>query len=84
LTSDVAKATKAKSLLNDWTLNGCKIVSITFEIADLAANLRANRGGRLPDTLIVATALNQAADVVYSQNKDLKRYIKEIKICELP
>ncbi len=84
LTGDTAKISKAKRLLNDWTINAFKIVPVTFEIADLAANLRAKRGGRLPDALIAATALNQAADIVYSQDKDLKRYTKEIKICQLP
>jgi predicted nucleic acid-binding protein len=61
-----------------------KIVPVTFEIADSAANLRAKRGGRLPDALIVATALNQTADQVYSQDKGLQRYNKGIKINELP
>ena len=78
------KLTKAKKLLKDLTLNGFKIVPVTFEIADLAANLRAKRGGRLPDALIVATALNQEANCIYSQDKDLQRYNKDIKICELP
>jgi len=77
-------AAEAKKLLNDLTLNNFKIVPVSFEIADLAANLRARRDGRLPDALIVATALNQAADIVYSQDKDLQRFNKDIKICELP
>ena len=78
------KADEEKRLLNDWTLNGFKIVPVTFEIADLAANLRAKRGGKLPDAIIVATALDQKADVVYSQDKDLQRFSKDAKICELP
>ena len=82
-TGDVVKAAKAKSLLTDWALAGFKIVPVTFEIADLAANLRAKRGGRLPDALIVATAINQSANLTYSQDKDLQRYGKEITICEL-
>ncbi len=84
LTGDTSKAAKAKRLLSDWTLNGFKIIPVTFEIADLAANLRAKRGGRLPDALIVATAINQSVSLVYSQDKDLQRYGKDIKICELP
>ena len=83
MAGDEKKANKAKKLLNDLTLNSFKIVPVTFEIADLAANLRAKRGGRLPDALIVATALNQAANIVYSQDKDLQRFNKDIKICEL-
>jgi predicted nucleic acid-binding protein len=80
---DITKADKAKKLLKDLTLNSFKIVPVTFEIADLAANLRAKRGGRLPDALIIATALNQKANCIYSQDKDLQRYIEDIKISEL-
>ena len=80
---DKTKAVVIKKLLNDLTLNSFKIVPVSFEIADLAANLRAKRGGRLPDALIVATALNQEVDLIYSQDKDLKRFNKEIKIAEL-
>jgi predicted nucleic acid-binding protein len=84
LAGDTIKAAKAKRLLTDWALNGFKIVPVTFEIADLAASLRAKNGGRLPDALIVATAINQSANIAYSQDKDLQRYNKDIKIYELP
>jgi predicted nucleic acid-binding protein len=84
MTGDAKRAVKAKKLLLDLTLNSFKIVPVTFEIADLAANLRGKRGGRLPDALIVATAVNQAADVVYSEDKDFQRFSKDIKICPLP
>ena len=77
------KAAEEKRLLNDWTLNGFKIVPVTFEIADLSANLRAKRGGSLPDALIVATALNQKADCLYSEDKDMQRFKQEIKISKL-
>jgi len=80
---DKVKAGLIKKLLNDLTLSSFKIVPVSFEIADLAANLRAKRGGRLPDALIVATALNQKVDLIYSQDKDLKRFNTEIKIAEL-
>jgi predicted nucleic acid-binding protein len=80
---DTQKAVKVKKLLNDLTLNCIKIVPVTYEIADLAANLRAKRGGKLPDALIVATAINQASDIVYSQDKDLQRLNKDIRISEL-
>lgn len=83
LAGDESKAAKTKKLFEDLTLNGFKIVPVTFEIADLAANLRAKRGGKLPDALIVATALNQNANVLYSQDKDLQRFGKDIKISEL-
>ncbi len=81
---DKSKPTVVKKLLNDLTLNSLKIVPVTFEIADLAADLRSKRGGKLPDALIVATALNQKAEIVYSQDKDLQRFNKDAKICELP
>ena len=84
LAGEAKRAVKAKKLLNDLTLDCFKIVPVTFEIADLAANLRAKRGGRLPDALIVATAVNQVVDVVYSEDKDLQRFNKDIKICLLP
>jgi len=84
IAGDTNKASKVKKLLNDLTLNSFKIVPVNFEIADLAASLRAKRGGRLPDALIVSTALSQAADCVYSQDKDLQRFNKDIKIYELP
>jgi predicted nucleic acid-binding protein len=80
---DKAKADTIKKLLNDLTLNSFKIVPVGFEIADLAANLKAKKGGRLPDALIVATALNQKVDLIYSQDKNLKRFNTEIKIAEL-
>ncbi len=81
---DTNKPSIVKKLLNDLTLNSFKIVPVTFEIADLAANLRAKKGGTLPDALIVATALNQKADRIYSQDKGLQRFNKEIEIRELP
>ena len=84
LTGDITRAVKVKKLLNDLTLNSFKIVPVTFEIADLAANLRAEKGGRLPDALILATAINQRANIIYSQDKDLQRFNKEIRVCLLP
>ena len=83
MTGDAKKTASAKKLLNDLTLNSFKIVPVTFEIADLATSLRAKRGGKLPDALIIATALNQAADIIYSEDKDFLRFNKDIKICEL-
>ncbi len=82
MAGDAAKAQTAKKMLQDLTINGFSIVPVSFEIADLAAQLRAKRGGKLPDAIIVATALNQNVSVVYSEDKDLQRY-KEIKICGL-
>jgi predicted nucleic acid-binding protein len=84
LANNTSKAAIAKKLLKDLTINGFSIIPVTFEIADLATELRAKRGGKLPDALIVATAINQKANLIYSQDKDLQRYNKEIKTCELP
>jgi len=83
LSGNSSKAFRAKNLLNDLTLTGFKIIPVTFEIADLAANLRAKRGGKLPDALIVATAINQGAAVIYSQDRDLQRFGHDVKISEL-
>ena len=80
---DEKRATRTKKLLKDLTLNGFEIVPITFEIADLAASLRAKRGGKLPDALIVATAIDQAANFVYSQDEDLQRFNEDIKVLKL-
>jgi len=83
IAKDEKGATKTKTLFRDLTSNGFKIVPVTFEIADTAATLRARRGGRLPDALIVATAIDQAADLVYSQDEDLLRFSEDIKILKL-
>jgi predicted nucleic acid-binding protein len=84
LEKDSKGALEIKKQLEALSLTGFKIVPVTVEIADMAANLRAERGGRLPDALIIATALNQAADIVYSEDKDLQRFSKDITICQLP
>ena len=81
---DTKRAGKVRKLLNDLTLNSFKIVPVTFEIADLAASLRAKRGGKLPDALIAGTALDQGAKLIYSQDKDFQRFNEDIQICELP
>jgi predicted nucleic acid-binding protein len=78
-----SKAAKAKDLLNDLAINGFKIAPLTFEAADLAAQLRAKSGGKLPDALIMATAISQGASVLYSQDKDLQRYKEDIKVSPL-
>lgn len=81
---ETAEAAKVKQLLSDLTLANFKIVPVTFEIADLAASLRSKRGGDLPDALIAATAISQECAVVYSRDKDFRRFQKDIKICESP
>lgn len=83
LAKDPVKAAKAKNLLTDLAINSFKIVPVTFDIADLAAQLRAKSGGKLPDALIVATAISHGADVLYSQDKDMQRYNREINVAQL-
>jgi predicted nucleic acid-binding protein len=68
---DARRAARAKGLLQDLALNSFEIVPVTLEIADLAARIGAKRGGKLPEALITATAINQAADLLYSQDEDL-------------
>ena len=80
---DEKRAAKTKSLLQDLTQNDFTIVDLTFKIADLAARLRAERGGRLPDAIIAATAVDQAANFIYSQDEDLRRFSEDIKIRKL-
>ena len=81
---EMARAAKTVSLFKDLTLNSFKIIPVTFEIADLSANLKAKIGGKLPDAIIVATALDQKADIIYTEDKDFKRFSHEIKTCNLP
>ncbi|MFQ6094567.1 MAG: type II toxin-antitoxin system VapC family toxin [Candidatus Bathyarchaeia archaeon] len=83
LAGEDEKAAEAKSLLKDLTINGFEIAPVTFEIADLAARLRAKKGGKLPDAIIVATAIDHRADVIYSQDEDLARFSEEVKISKI-
>lgn len=76
-------AAKTKMLLTDLTLNNFEIVPVTFDISDLAAKLRAKRGGRLPDALIVATAINRGAEILFSNDEDIKRFEEDIKVSKL-
>jgi predicted nucleic acid-binding protein len=80
---DEKKAAKTKGLLEDLTHNNFRIVPATLRIADLAASLRAKRGGKLPDALIVATAIDQTSDCIYSQDEDLLRFSEDIKVLKL-
>lgn len=83
LTENQQGATKTKDLLKDLTISNFEIIPVTVEIADLGAKLRAKRGGKLPDALVAATAINMKAEFIYSQDKDMKRYEKDIKISEI-
>lgn len=80
---DEKRATKTKSLLQDLIHNSFEIVPVTFKIADLAASLRAKRGGKLPDAIIAATAIHQGANLIYSQDENMQRFGEDIKISKL-
>jgi len=80
---DEKRATETKSLLQDLTHGGLRIVPVSFKIADLAASLRAKRGGRLPDALIAATSIDEAVNLIYSQDEDFQRFSEDIKVLKL-
>jgi predicted nucleic acid-binding protein len=80
---DEERSINAKKFLEDLTQGGFEISHLTFEIADLAAQLRAKRGGRLPDALIVATAIKGGAQAIYSQDEDLMRFNKDLRVVKL-
>ncbi len=80
---DQDRVDEAKRFLKDLDLGSVAMVPVTFGIADLAAKLRAKRGGRLPDALIVATAIEKNAEILYSQDDDLKRFGRDIKVAKL-
>jgi len=80
---DEERIQNAKRFLEDLTHDGFEIAQVTFEIADLAAQLRAKRGGKLPDALIIATALEKGAKNIYSQDQELQRFEKDIKVTKL-
>lgn len=83
VTKNEKRATKAKTLLQDLTYNSFEIVPVTFKIADTAASLRAKRGGKLPAALIAATAIDQAANFIYSQDEDIRRFGEDIKVLKM-
>lgn len=80
---DENRSRDAKRFLEDLTPGGIEIPHLTFEIADLAAQLRAKRGGILSDALIIAAAIKTGAQAIYSQDKDLMRFNKDLQIIKL-
>jgi predicted nucleic acid-binding protein len=83
IANDFKRAVKMKNLFQDLTVNNFEIVPVTFDIADLAARLRGRRGGKLPDAVIVATAISKASDLLFSQDERLRRFSEDIKISKL-
>ncbi len=74
---------EAKRFLRDLNLGSLDIAPVTFSIADLAAKLRARRGGRLPDAVIIATAMEKNAEIFYTQDEELNRFGRDIKVAKL-
>lgn len=83
IANDFERAVKMKNLFQDLTVNNFEIVPVTFDISDLAARLRRRRGGKLPDAVIVATAISKASDLLYSQDERLRRFSEDTKISKL-
>lgn len=54
-------------------LDVCKLVPVDAAVADEAARIRRATGLKLPDALIAATALLQAAALVSANGKDFRR-----------
>lgn len=54
-------------------LDVCQLVSVNAAIADEAARIRRETGLKLPDALIAATALLQAATLVTANGRDFRR-----------
>ena len=80
---DAAGAEGAVRRLRDLTRDGFEIADVTFEIAETAARLRAEKGGPLPDALIAATAMSRGAEVLYSQDEGMRRYGDGVEISSL-
>lgn len=54
-------------------LDVCQLVSVNAAVADEAARIRRETGLKLPDALIAATALLQAAKLVTANARDFGR-----------
>ncbi len=54
-------------------LDICELIPVTLAVADEAARIRRETGLKLPDALIAATALLQAATLVTANGKDFRR-----------
>jgi len=49
------------------------LVPVSPQIADLAAQIRAEKGWRTPDALVAATALDRACDILISNDERFKQ-----------
>ncbi|MGI0102578.1 MAG: type II toxin-antitoxin system VapC family toxin [Nitrosotalea sp.] len=80
------KKGKDELLAHLISTKGFVIVDLDVEIADSAAQIRADTGLRLPDAIIIATGLAKDAKYVVTHDKELNkasRYIETISSTEL-
>lgn len=56
------------------------IVDLDLKIADVAAKIRADIGLRLPDAILVATGLAKGAQYLISNDKELKKASRYLKV----
>ena len=59
-----------------------EIVPVTYEIAELAAQLRADHNFRTPDAIQIATAINRQADAFLTNDIRLSR-LKQLEVLVL-
>ncbi|MBI5440185.1 MAG: type II toxin-antitoxin system VapC family toxin [Deltaproteobacteria bacterium] len=72
---------RAESVLRLLTnFPNLKVVDVTPEISAQAARLRARYGLRTPDAIHAATALNEGADVIVTNDRDLLKLGAEIRV----
>lgn len=80
------KRGKEELLAHLISVKGFVIADLDMEVADAAAEIRADTGLRLPDAIIIATGLAKGAQYLVTHDKELKkasRYIEAISSREL-
>lgn len=56
------------------------VVELSLEISDAAARIRADTGLRLPDAIIIATGLAKNAQYLVTNDKELKKAGRYLKV----
>ena len=77
-------ALKNERAIQDYHINlrnfpNLKILDINYDTSDIAASLSAKYNLDLPDSLQIASALSNYADIFFTNDKDLEK-IEEIKV----
>jgi len=57
-----------------------EIVNVEVKVADLAGKVRAETGMRLPDAILVASALTREAYALVTHDDELKRAERLLKV----